>query len=1305
MKAVGFFCAVFFSMLLVFLLATGEFGRWFSRDDGSGRYKIDFSTDSSEPAKNKIYFDFYNVDLGRRSFSISAEFRQEDFQVETQIENIRQLVFRNGLIEVPVAEETEESAKATPTAGADGPGEATPPGGEKGSTETRVSQAPDGEKGSPKTPTGSPKTPTGAGLLKNVILTFENATYQRIEGPGKRKGQFQVLLRNGKGTTNDGTEFAFEELVFSDDVPSGSAQAARTADGRFLLRSTKPVIVRNPSLEMVSPGGFESVLKSHGLETFTFFPPVSAVLDPNRPAFFKVNQEGTGAEDSVRSGQAHPKAEAGAVVGSGGAETKVEDRVATVAKTEPQQGLEQAPNAAAGGADAGTAGTGDTRIAVTCQGPLSLVFQERARDSVPPGPSKTLVKFQKDVVLYAVKAPIDVKSLPEPQGNRFECQELELELESSGQQLLPRRAVATSPGGRVRALLYRETGGPPITIDGDRLEWLLEVNPEAAGTPKAADDSVRQRLGSAAQSEAVLYGQPTLRGQNLSFVAERGVFRLSESRVRLDSVKGTVDYVVSRSKEVHKAGKAEGPGWTPPRIDPWEGEPPQPVEKGAPQPGGAKESSSALSNRWDMKADEVEFFFRSFVGSGSPGSVGQELTRFEARSKGADGVEIRSQAPAGESGVTADGKSSPSIQVRGKVLTYVEAEKKFTLEGIPDAKPRLSKGENWIEAQRIHILVEEGLAWFDGAVQGRIESQRTLALKSEDSTPLKESPASVREEKEEASLAFDIQASSLTVRKLADRSIIRDIWGKGTMDLPVSVTSISTPRFRLLGPEIYWDQERQVAQLMGPPAGAGTPAQDAQLAKVEFENGELNADRIQFDQKQWKAYLSDRVSIHIFREGQSPTGDNARDSQVLEVNTAKATVEFFPNFAQTGPQADGPLRQLSRVKALHALSVPGRPIEIRGTTFAARAEECTWDSSTRELRFFGSGFQEIEILHEDFHGPTRAREIIYAEDKRLVTLRGEVQGKIVQSSLPTSISGDVPAARVAPAAQRPGSEQDPMVWQFDTAQLEIQLRQVAGHSKLELDSLRARDKVHLRNDVLRVQLRGDDLTYEDATRKLHVFSLDGRPQTILCDRLEKLGEGKPPAEPQGPQTQGEKVDSGMEKAHKIVAQEIWLLFYENAHATPQRGEPREWLLVEFSRDVMASFYLPAAEGQAGKAGDAHLGDTWKLVAEKLTLHIDPTQPAGEGSNRSLRGLIPWAVASGKVVFSSGVYQATADRAIYEDPFSRVTLIGSPARLSQENKTVEESPEIQIRKVGNVIEYSPAGRQSRPVVPEFPKLPQ
>jgi lipopolysaccharide export system protein LptA len=137
--------------------------------------------------------------------------------------------------------------------------------------------------------------------------------------------------------------------------------------------------------------------------------------------------------------------------------------------------------------------------------------------------------------------------------------------------------------------------------------------------------------------------------------------------------------------------------------------------------------------------------------------------------------------------------------------------------------------------------------------------------------------------------------------------------------------------------------------------------------------------------------------------------------------------------------------------------------------------------------------------------------------------------------------------------------------------------------------------------------------------------------------------------------------------------------------------------VDFSRDVMASFYLPPGGGIPQVQGAA---DTWKLVAEKLTLHVDPSQDPSK-TRASARRLIPWAVASGKVLFSSGNYQATAERAIYEDPWSRITLIGTPARVSKDNKTLLESPEIEVRKSGSQIDCSPLGRQSRPSVPVAP----
>jgi hypothetical protein len=377
---------------------------------------------------------------------------------------------------------------------------------------------------------------------------------------------------------------------------------------------------------------------------------------------------------------------------------------------------------------------------------------------------------------------------------------------------------------------------------------------------------------------------------------------------------------------------------------------------------------------------------------------------------------------------------------------------------------------------------------------------------------------------------------------------------------------------------------------------------------------------------------------------------------------------------------------------------------VRGEAFTGRAEEATWDQASRDLRFFGDGHQEIEILRDDFHGPVKAREIVYSEERNQVILRGEVSGEIVQSSFPTDITREAPRARVEPAAQGEGPSPSPVAWAFDTSELVLQMAGTAGD--LRLESLAAKDKVLLRNEALGIQLRGDDLTYDEGTRKIHIFSRDGRPQTLVCSRLSGLTGVRPPDRTSGEAPSDEpRSDPSMDQSHKIGSQEIWILLYENPPGAGRRGAGTGWLLVEFSKDVMASFYLPAEGARTQKVRSLDMGDTWKMVAERLTLHIDPSQPPGAAEGQRLRNLIPWAVATGRVVFSAGSYQATADRAIYEDPLRRLTLIGSPARLSQENRTVEESPEILIRKVEGVIEYSPAGRTPRTQVPEIPSLPR
>lgn len=1223
MKAIGFFCAVFFSMLFVFLLATGELARWISDEGDPYSLKVDLSSEGGEGTENLIRFDFYNVELGRRSFSIRAEFRQDDFQIETQIETIRQLVFHNGVIEIPVS-----------SRGLSGEGD----------------------------PTASRLAP-----VQNVLLSFDTATYLRGEQAESEHGRFQVLLKNGQGTTDDGTEFDFEELVFSDNVP----EQPDGNRGGFLLESDKPVSVRNPSLKMMSPAGFRGILGSHGLRSFTFLPPVRAILDPRQPSFLDLGKDAVGAKGL----QQEPTVEKPA--GPGESSTPGE---ATSAPDE----------------------TG-TLIAVGCDGPLSVEFEEKAQGEQGSRPGRTIVKFRKDVVLYAVEEGVNVDSLPPPAGNRFECQELQIELDSAGQRLTPRRALATWEGGRVRAVLHRKTGGEEFTIEGDRLEWILRD--ETGDTASEGEPASQGTGGERSISKAVLYGRPTLSGQEMEFVAERAVFLLNQNRVLLEDVRGDLRHQIQDAGSSRQRTVEEQPAWSPPSIPPWEEElsgaeasrimDPVPVPEPTLEP--AEQPDGQIPDRWRMEADEVEFVFDARKGEDRPGSIGHELSSFVARSRSASGVVIQSATekpdPDSEAADLTDGSGAAAFRMTGRTLTYLEGEKRFTLDGTPDVKPRLSKGENWIEAQKIQLFTEAGVARFEGEVLGHAEN--LTELKPRDSTSRTDPEEPTGESGPDLEKAsFELRSDTLTLRRQPGRNALRDLWGSGSTTSPLVVTSLSSPWFRLSGPQIYWDQEQGVAQLASFP---DDPAQSSQAvpAKVEFESGEVLADRIRFDRARWTAYLSDRVRIQTLDRSEST------DKEPLEIVTARAVVEFFPGFEEHGVSGGGLLRQLQRIRQLHAYSTADRPIVIQRSDFVGRAEECTWNAELGELRFFGAERQEIELLHEDFQGPTRAREVVYDAGKQMVTLRGDVEGHIIQSALPTDIAGDMRDTRIQRASVRTGTDPDrsPMLWQFNTTELEIRLREQPQGSGLALQSLRARDKVYLRNESLRVQLRGDDLVYDDTTHKIHIFSPDGRPQTLLCDRFGSLEESAP--EPVEVQPGGRpKTDSRMDKVHKIVSQEIWLLLYENPHATPRRGEPGEWLLAEFNRDVMASFYLPS-DSQDNRLGNLDVGDTWKMVAEKLTLHIDPSQTMGPGGRQRLQRLIPWAVAAGQVVFTSGSYQATADRAIYEDPHQKVTLIGSPARLSQDSRTVEEAPEMLLRMEGREIVYTPGRARGRSPVPTAP----
>jgi hypothetical protein len=102
MKAIGFFLAVFLSMLTVFLVATGEVKRWFAKDPapliamGNAR-----AVETPRGASKNIFeFPFYDFEQAALKFVIRAEFIQEEFGVSSQIDKMDKLSLRNGVIEM-----------------------------------------------------------------------------------------------------------------------------------------------------------------------------------------------------------------------------------------------------------------------------------------------------------------------------------------------------------------------------------------------------------------------------------------------------------------------------------------------------------------------------------------------------------------------------------------------------------------------------------------------------------------------------------------------------------------------------------------------------------------------------------------------------------------------------------------------------------------------------------------------------------------------------------------------------------------------------------------------------------------------------------------------------------------------------------------------------------------------------------------------------------------------------------------------------------------------------------------------------
>ena len=184
MKAVGFFAAIFLSMLAFFVVATGEFELWLSDDPKSastaGAGAEPRNSQKGEKKRNMLDFDFWNVKLGRRNFTIRAELPSGDLQDGSRLDQLEKLQLRDGVIEIPLYDAKDLS-----------------PGGDASSSDggsnVEVKIAESGSDAASEAKKNSPKD-------GQLLLTFDRAVYQRSGGLGFEVAQRaqRVGRRNGK---------------------------------------------------------------------------------------------------------------------------------------------------------------------------------------------------------------------------------------------------------------------------------------------------------------------------------------------------------------------------------------------------------------------------------------------------------------------------------------------------------------------------------------------------------------------------------------------------------------------------------------------------------------------------------------------------------------------------------------------------------------------------------------------------------------------------------------------------------------------------------------------------------------------------------------------------------------------------------------------------------------------------------------------------------------------------------------------------------------------------------------------------
>ncbi len=1104
MKSVFFFCVIFLSMLTVFLLATGEVQRWFT-DTGSGFPEFE-RVRADDDAENLLMFPWWDTENGRVGFRIRAELNQEDLGQHQKIDDISQLTLRNGVLEIP-----HEGLEVSPSEGA----EAT---------------APDAE--------------------QSIVVEFDTAEWSK-----ERKN---VLLRSGKGRTEDGYEFQFETLSFAYQQGDDHQDS--------IVRSDRPVSIENEAFSLSSPAGLEGRLVAGELRSIRFLPPVTAKIDPSRAPGFApgLAAEGGDKENEKEGGHA---SESGAAT-QGGKDAK------------EKRGF----------------------VVVTSQGPLDLERLPGASASAVRDGEHTAITFRDDVVIRSAPVSTATKAAA-ASGSRFECQLLELFFVKRGSRVVPDGARATWPGGRVKAYFQPEGGRDRdlYVIDGERLEWRTTAG--ADGDPASA------------VQEAFLLGRPTLTGGAMQFEAERATLGVTTGHVLLARVSGTFRRPEPKRPKAHGAGTEE-------------------------------QRRSPFPSDWNVEADEIEFVF----------DAERRLSHFVARAEDPGGLRLVSRES--EDGVDGSAeRDAAGMSLDATHLRYDVGERVVTISGKGGDKPVVKQGPNEMKAEVLKLLLAEEVAVFENDVHAIIgDPESFAALRGEPPTaepqPANGEPESAETKNQTAKEnrsglgrllgdggqgVIELHAASLRIGGADDR--IGALSARGT---PVRV-EIAGRRPRVL-------EAAKLDLLDGQVILEGDVNRRARL---EVGDARLQAGRVRFEELHLTAILEESVSLQLRKSGKR-----------LTVRGGRAEVQFYSQEEMKGRQeSTGPLRDLDEVKLLHVEGDGDDRVEFAGggdaeePTLRARSQTLLWDGETRELRLFGDGEQEIRLASDRLDGPVFAREILYRAEQSLIELRGSVRGEIAYR---------VDRERPSKSGRRQKlSERTPTHWKLETSRLEIRLGDGSGDGTssrggsssddasrdLFVESVHAREWVHLKNAELQLQLLGDELRFDAGSNKIHVFSPAGRPQTF-----QRGTSFAAPTETVAGQDESGGAPAPAWKTDKIIAQEIWLLPYSNARA--QLGSPSRWLLISFHHDVKATFH-PAGETLLSRSEGA-----WKLDAEdELTLQIDPERDAAHA--------VVSARAVGNVVFKAGDNTATAETAEYEGRSRDMILRGRPARVTYDGTTVEK----------------------------------